>query len=70
MKHAPPVPENEWDRISKMSEFDIDYSDIRVALGDLTRLAAKVAGTEISLINMIDSFKQWTVTNDGLRLAQ
>jgi signal transduction histidine kinase len=70
MKNAPPVPQNEWERIIKLSEFDLDYSDRKEALGDLTRLAAKVAGTEISLINLIDSFTQWSISDYGLPLEQ
>ena len=70
MKNAPPVPQNEWERIIKLSEFDLDYSDRKETLGDLTRLAAKVAGTQISLINLIDSFTQWSISDYGLPLEQ
>jgi signal transduction histidine kinase len=66
----PPVPENEMDRIIKLAELDIDYSDMQENLKDLTKLAAKVAGTEISLINLIDTFTQWTISNYGLPLEQ
>ncbi|MCW3088905.1 MAG: hypothetical protein JWQ78_2291, partial [Sediminibacterium sp.] len=47
MRINPPVPENEMDRITKLSDLDLDYSDNSEALKDLTKLAAKVAGTEI-----------------------
>lgn len=70
MKNALPIPQNEWERIIKLSEFDLDYSDKKEALSDLTRLAAKVAGAEISLINLIDSFTQWTISDYGLTLEQ
>jgi signal transduction histidine kinase len=66
--NVPPIAENEMDRVIKLSDLDIDYSDIHEALKDLTKLAAKVAGTEISLINLIDSFTQWSVSNYGLDL--
>ena len=66
MKNTPLLPENEWDRVIKLYEFDMDYWEIQDALGDLTELAAKVAGTEISLVNLIDSYTQWTVSNYGL----
>jgi hypothetical protein len=32
----------------------------------LVDLAAKIAGTKISLINLIDTSTQWTVANFGL----
>ena len=58
------------ERLLDLSEFDVDYSSQHDNLKDLTKLAAKVAGTEISLINLIDSFTQWSVSNYGLDLDQ
>ncbi|MGC4056582.1 MAG: hypothetical protein QM743_00455 [Chitinophagaceae bacterium] len=37
---------------------------------DLARLAAKVAGTDISLINLIDAYTQWTVSSHGLEVDE
>ena len=68
MSNAAPMPVNEMDRILTLSEFDLDYSNLQNNFKDLTRLAAKVAGTEISLVNLIDSFTQWTVSEYGLPL--
>ena len=65
-----PIPENELERITKLSELDLDYSEIKDSFNDLARLAAKVVGTSISLVNLIDSFTQWTVSNYGLPLEQ
>ena len=70
MEKMPPIPANEMERIIRLSELDLDYSDIQESLKDLTKLAAKVAGTSISLINLIDSFTQWTVARYGLDLEQ
>ena len=53
-----PVPANEMDRIIRLSELDLDYSDLSDNFKDLTHLAAKVSGTDISLVNIIDSFTQ------------
>jgi hypothetical protein len=36
----------------------------------MTKLAAKVAGTDISVINLIDMYTQWTVSNFGMDLDQ
>lgn len=66
----PPIPDNERERVFSLAELDIDYSDMQENLKDLTKLAAKVAGTEISLINLIDTFTQWTISNYGLPLKQ
>lgn len=55
-----PAPENEMGCLRKLSELDIDYSDMQESLQYLSKLAAKVAGMPISLINLIVSFTQWT----------
>lgn len=68
--NQPPIPKNELERIMDLSEFDLDYSDLESNFKDLTLLAAKVAGTPISLINLIDSFTQWTVSSYGFDLEQ
>lgn len=65
-----PVPENEMQRVLELSEFDLDYSSLEENFKDLTKLAAKVAGTDISLVNLIDSFTQWSVSNYGLEIQQ
>jgi signal transduction histidine kinase len=70
MNVAPPMPSNEMDRLLKLSEFDVDYGDVQESLRDLTKLAAKVAGTSISLVNLLDTFTQWTISNFGLDIDQ
>lgn len=58
------------ERLQKLSELDVDYTEMQESLKGLSELAARVAGTPISLINLIDSFTQWTVSNYGLPLKQ
>lgn len=65
-----PIPLNEQERLISLAEFDIDYSSLESNFKDLALLAAKIAGTEISLINLIDSVTQWTVSNHGLDINQ
>ncbi|EOZ99065.1 histidine kinase response regulator hybrid protein [Indibacter alkaliphilus LW1] len=65
-----PFPSNELERVIRLSEYDLDYSDLESQFKDLTKLAAKVAGTEISLINLIDSFTQWSVSTHGIPALQ
>lgn len=67
---TPPMPLNEQERLNSLAEFDIDYSTIESNFKDLALLAAKIAGTEISLVNLIDSVTQWTVSNHGLDITQ
>ena len=70
MSVVPPLPADEMDRIIKLSDYDLDYGDMQENFKDLTKLAAKVAGTEISFINLIDTFTQWTISNYGHSLEQ
>ncbi|HEK21703.1 GAF domain-containing sensor histidine kinase [Mucilaginibacter sp.] len=65
-----PIPNNEMGRIIELSDYDLDYSSFQDAFKDLAKLAAKVAGTSISLVNLIDSFTQWSITNHGIDLQQ
>ncbi|MCF2505875.1 GAF domain-containing sensor histidine kinase [Dyadobacter sp. CY107] len=58
------------ERLLSLSEFDLDYLDHQETFKDLTKLAAKVAGTSISLVNLIDSLTQWSISNYGLDLDQ
>lgn len=64
------VPENEMERLFSLSAFEIDFSDPQKDLDNLAKLAAKIAGTNISLINLIDSYTQWTISRHGLEIDQ
>ncbi|MBN8836463.1 MAG: GAF domain-containing sensor histidine kinase [Sphingobacteriia bacterium] len=70
MKLKYPIPVNETERVWELSEFDIDYTEVAYLFKDITKLAAKIAGTEISLINLIDTYTQWTIANYGMPLEQ
>ena len=65
-----PMPANEVDRVLNLSDFDLDYTIHQDNFKDMAKLAAKVAGTDISLINLIDTFTQWTISNHGLSIDQ
>ncbi len=70
MTEGKPIPNNEFDRVVALSEFDLDFTDLERNFKDLTKLAAKVAGTDISLVNLIDTSTQWSISNYGLGLKQ
>lgn len=69
-KETFPIPQNEMQRLLSLSELDLDYSEFSENFKDLTVLAAKVAGTDISLINLIDSYTTWTIAGHGLDVQQ
>ncbi len=58
------------ERLFSLSEFDLDYAEHKDSFKDLAKLAAKVAGTEISLVNLIDSYTQWSISGHGLEIEQ
>ena len=58
------------DRILSLAGFDFDYTAHQNDFKDLAKMAAKVAGTSMSMVNMIDSLTQWTISNYGLDLQQ
>lgn len=61
-----PITTNEFERIVALSEYDLDYASLENQFADLTSLAAKVAGSQISLVNLIDSYTQWSVATSGI----
>lgn len=67
---VPPIPDNEMERLLSLSEFDLDYTEYKDSFKDLAKLAAKVTGTEVSLVNLIDSYTQWSISGYGLKIEQ
>jgi signal transduction histidine kinase len=66
----PPISENELERLLELSSYNLDYSILETQFNDLAKLAATIAGTNISLINLIDSYTQWTVAAHGFPTIQ
>ena len=67
---SPPVTKNEMERIMDLSNYDLDYTSLKEMFKDLTLLAGKITKTDVSLINLIDSYTQWTISNNGLEVEQ
>jgi signal transduction histidine kinase len=59
---------NELDRLIELSDLNWDYTSLDVELDDLTRLAASICGAEMSLVNLIDRYTQWTVARHGTEI--
>lgn len=65
-----PIPDDELERVLELTELDLDYTELQDSLKDLSKLAAHVAGTDISLVNLIDTYTQWSVSNYGIDMDQ
>jgi signal transduction histidine kinase len=61
-----PIPANEMERVHTLADFNLDLSTFNNDFGGLARLAAKIAGTDMSHVNLIDAFMQWTISFYGL----
>ncbi|MFV8225103.1 GAF domain-containing sensor histidine kinase [Christiangramia aquimixticola] len=61
---------NEYRRIKKLSEFDLDYAELQQEFKSLVELTALISGTDAALINLIDNYFQWTVTSHIGQLMQ
>lgn len=60
----------EFIRAKDLLELDLDYTSLGKDFDGLVKLAAQVADTEISLLNLIDSYTQWTVSGHGFPVGQ
>ncbi len=54
----------EYSRIKKLSEFDLDFLGLQEEFKGLIMLAASIAGTKFSNLNLIDNYFQWTVASN------
>lgn len=63
-------PANEQKRVLALSELDLDYSSIQNSLKDLTQLASQITGMPVSLINLIDTYHQWSVGTHGFDILE
>lgn len=70
MNQISSLQENELERLLALSNLGVDYYEPKQGLNFLTELAAKVSGTEISLVNLVDSFTQWSVSSYGIDITQ
>ena len=65
-----PLPDNEAQRLQELLEYKILDTPVEQAFDDLTRLAAYICGTPISLISLIDSQRQWFKSKVGLEISE
>lgn len=64
------MPSVELDRLSTLSDFNLDYTNFENNFKGLALLAARIAGTAFSHVNIIDSSTQWTISYYGLKAGQ
>jgi len=57
------VTQSDFLRVKKLADLDLDYQELKNDFSVLSALAAKIADTELSEVNFIDNFTQWTVAS-------
>jgi PAS domain S-box-containing protein len=65
-----PLPDNEAQRIEELLQYKLLDTPDEQAFDDLTRLAAYICGTPISLISLIDAQRQWFKSKVGLDVSE
>ena len=63
-----PIPNNETQRLLSLASLDLDYTDLEAHFREIVALTSKISGMDISLINLIDPFTQWTIARHGIQL--
>jgi adenylate cyclase len=64
--NSTPIPANEDQRLSALQRYDILDSEREQLFDDLTRLAADLCGTEVSLITLVDKDRVWLKSSVGI----
>ena len=67
---AAPLPPNEAQRLAALRRYDILDTPPEAAFDDLTRLAANLCGTGISLIARVDEHRQWFKARHGTEMTE
>lgn len=70
MTHHPPVPKNEFERLSALHQLCLLDTPNDPAFDALTALAAKVFGVPIALVSLVDEGRQWFKSRIGLKPRQ
>jgi PAS domain S-box-containing protein len=67
---APPIPENESDRLTALRLTGLLDSEPDEDFDDLARMAASICGTPIGLISLVDEHRQWFKGKVGLDVSE
>ncbi|MEX2603986.1 MAG: ATP-binding protein [Gracilimonas sp.] len=67
---ALPFPDNEFERLKKLADYDLDYSELQGKFDHLVQLAARIAGSSASYISLLDSTTEWIISSYDLDALQ
>ncbi|MBT9461520.1 MAG: hypothetical protein IV084_07635 [Rugosibacter sp.] len=68
--NQPAIPENESGRLAELVDLGILDTEAEEVFDGLTKLAAFICGTPISLVSLVDADRQWFKSRLGLAATE
>ena len=62
----PPIPSNEAERLAALHAYEILDTEPEAAFDDLTQVASYICGTPMSVISLVDAYRQWFKSRVGV----
>lgn len=66
----PPIPSNEQERLRELKKFEVLDTLPEDIFDEITRLAARICGTKIALVSLVDAKRQWFKSRYGLEATE
>lgn len=66
----PKIPKNEKERLAELVSYQILDTDLEQSFDDLTKIAAYICQSPISLVSLIDEDRQWFKSRHGLDVSE
>ena len=67
---AAPIPDKDPDRLAELRRYAILDTPPEESFDELTRLAAYICQTPVSLVSFVDEHRQWFKSNFGLNTSE
>ncbi|HEV7350868.1 GAF domain-containing protein [Telluribacter sp.] len=65
-----PKPENEAERLKSLKKYQLLDTVSEEMYDDITKIAAEICGTSVSLLSLVDENRQWNKSTRGTKLKE